>query len=115
MSAMISRSITTFAAATVLLACAACSSKYSDVYSFKKNTFKAPAAKTTDITPPPSDPSIHSPGAQPGPTEGIPGVGPGTPPPPGVPGVDAVPGAAPAPAVPGLETTPPAIPPAPGA
>jgi hypothetical protein len=100
---MISRSITTLAAASLVLACSACSSKYSDVYSFKKNTFKAPAAKATDITPP-IVPGNGIPGGGAAPVEGIPGapapaVGvPGA----GVPGA-AVPGTG---VVPGLGTAP---------
>lgn len=100
--------------ATGILAIAsvgACKSKYSDVYSFKKNSFEAPVKKRDDIQAPPTVDPLQgqtAPGMPGAPTD-VPGI-------PGIPGAPADPGAAPAPTgIPGLDPAPapaPATPPA---
>jgi hypothetical protein len=89
-----------------------CSTRYSNVYSFKKNSFTPPAPKAVDIKPPPDANGGPLSGTTPPPPTGIPGIpAPGTPtaPPPGgtgIPGLDPAPAPAPAP-----PTTPPTTPP----
>lgn len=87
--------------AIAALALGACKSTYSDVYSFKKNSFVAPA-KPTIVVPPTVIPADVLNGAQPvqQPMGSIPGVDAGGIP--GVPAAEAIPAAPPAGAVPGL-------------
>jgi len=94
-----------FVGATAVLGFSACKPVYSDVFTYKKNSFKAPVVKHPEVKVPtlPQDlgapPAGGIPGAPPdvGGIPGIPGV------PPAVPGVPAAPGVPPAvPAVPGL-------------
>lgn len=96
---MLSRTTTFLSSIVALAAFSACSSSpYSDVYSFKKNSFKAPETKKTVVAPaaPTVDPLQAAPGAPLGdPATAIPGV-PGAAPA-AIPGLEA-PGAAPAPA-----------------
>jgi hypothetical protein len=91
---MSSRTNVFLASTVAALALSACSSTYSDVYSFRKNSFKAPPPKKTEIVEPTptADPLQAAPLGAPGGEAGIPGI----------------PGAAPgaAPAIPGLETPP---------
>jgi hypothetical protein len=110
---MLSR--TTHFLASILAAAAfsSCSSTYSDVYSFKKNSFIAPPAPKTEIAPPPptTDPFAAQPGqVAPGgaPAPGIPGIpGLDAPAPAPAPGTEAVPGTTPPPApVPGAAPIP---------
>ena len=90
--------------AIAVLALGACKSTYSDVYSFKKNSFVAPV-KATVVVPPTVIPADMLNGSGPAqqPLGGIPGVDAG-----GIPGVpaapaaEAIPAAPPAGAVPGL-------------
>ena len=98
-----------------LLGFSACKTVYSDTFSYRKNSFKAPEAKKTEITPPadmanplrgiapPGGPDAGLPGA-PMPDGAIPGL-PGAPDPGMAPPADpgAAPGATPPPpAIPGL-------------
>ena len=96
--------------ALAILGFSACKTVYSDTFSYKKNSFKAPVEKTPEIKAPaiPILPDMGGAGGlPPGGAGGIPGAPmpdggaiPGIPAAPGaVPGVPAVPGA---PAVPGL-------------
>ncbi len=85
--------------ATSLLAIAglsACQSRYSDVYSFKKNSFVAPVVKRDDIkAPDPIDPTagqMTPPAGIPGAPSDVPGIPGATPPAPtGIPGLDPAP------------------------
>lgn len=98
---MLSRTTFFLASALTVVFASACSSPYSNVYSFKKNTFKAPAPKTAKIAEPTPviDPLQGQPGTVPGadPNQAIPGI-------PGLP----TPADPSAPAVPGLEAPTPA-------
>jgi hypothetical protein len=109
--AMLSRTTHFLASIVALAGFSACSTPYSDVYSFKKNSFKAPPAPKSEITvpPPTSDPFAGQPGTVPAtdPSMAIPGLSDPTAAP--IPGLEAAPGTPPAPA----PATPPA--PAPGA
>lgn len=102
---MLSRSTLTIAVgALAVLGFSACKSVYSDTFSYRKNSFKAPVEKTPEIKAPDA-PVIPEGGAIPGgvmpPAGGIPGA-----PMPDAGGIPGIPGAAPAvpgvPAVPGL-------------
>ena len=103
---MSSRTTYFLASIAAVASFAACSSPYSDVYSYKKTSFKAPPAPKKEIAAPTPvvDPFAGQPGAIPGadPAATIPGVtpAPAAAPAPGIPGVDptAAPGTAPAPA-----------------
>src|SRR4051794_103950 len=105
---MLSRTTIFLASIVAAAAFSACSSTYSNVYSFKKNTFKAPPPRKADIAPP---------AASANPFQGQPGATPGADPLTGIPGVPAAPAGAPAASpIPGLEAAPGAAPaPAPGA
>lgn len=101
---MLSRTTTFLSSIVAFAAFSACSSNpYSDVYSFKKNSFKAPEAKKTVVAPaaPVVDPLQAAPGAPLGdPATAIPGV-PGAAP--AIPGLEAAPAPAPGAApIPGL-------------
>lgn len=97
---------------TAVLGFSACKPVYSDVFTYKKNSFKAPVVKHPEVKvptlpqelgAPPAGGIPVAPGGIPGAAPdagGIPGI-PGVPP--AVPGVPAAPGVPPAvPAVPGL-------------
>ena len=112
---MLSRTTHFLASIVALAGIAACSSPYADVYSFKKNSFKAPPAPKTEIVvpPPTTDPFATAPGTTPGadPAMAIPGLGE---PSPAIPGLDpAAPAPAPAPADAAAPGTTPAPAPAP--
>ena len=87
---------------TAVLGFSACKPVYSDVFTYKKNSFKAPVVKQPEVKVPTLPQELGAPPAggipaAPGGILGIPGV------PPAVPGVPAAPGIPPAvPAVPGL-------------
>lgn len=105
---MLSRSTLTIAfSALAIFGSSACKSVYSDTFSYRKNSFKAPVAKepvikTPDLAPgsgglpggvmpgPGGMPAV--PGPDPGGIPGIPGGAPAVPGVPGVPAVPAVPG-----------------------
>jgi hypothetical protein len=97
---MLSRTTHFLASFVAIAGFAACSTTYSDVYSFKKNNFKAPPVPKKEIAAPTPvvDPFATAPGTIPGAdaTNAIPGVTPA----PSIPGVDpaAAPGTTPAPA-----------------
>ena len=106
-----------FVGAVAVLGFSSCKPVYSDVFTYKKNSFKAPAVKqpevkapTLPLIDPGAPPAGVIPPAGPG---GIPGAIPGAPAMPDAGGIPGVPPAAPGvpPAVPGV---PPAVPPAPG-
>lgn len=87
--------------ALAILGCSACKSVYSDTFSYRKNSFKAPVEKAPDIkvplVPNMQDPGLGA-GAPIAPMDGgaIPGI-------PGIPAApDAAPGVPAVPAVPGL-------------
>jgi hypothetical protein len=108
---MIPRSTLTIAVgALAVLGFSACKTVYSDTFSYKKNSFKAPPAKTIEIKAP-TGPLVPE-GGMPGGIPAGPGGLPGAPMPdaggiPGIPGgAPAVPPAPGAPAVPGV---PPAL------
>ena len=91
--------------ALAILGCSACKSVYSDTFSYRKNSFKAPVEKVPNIkvplVPNMQDGGIGIPGApmDGGAIPGIPGIPAAPDAAPGVPGVPAVPAV---PAVPGL-------------
>jgi hypothetical protein len=129
MANMLSRTTTFLASVIVIANFTACSTPYSDVYSFKKNKFQAPVEKKTEIvvpaaalnplegtTAPALDPAMTIPGVTPAPgipglpTEAAPGAPLPTEPAPGTTPMEAAPGTPPA-------TTPvpaPGTPPIPG-
>ncbi len=84
---------------------AACQSRYSDVYSFKKNSFQPPVSKTLVVAPPTGPGALDPMPAAPvggAPNSNVPGI-------PGVPGVPAPAPGAPAAAptgIPGLDPAP---------
>lgn len=104
---MSTRSILLAAGILAVAGFSACKSQYSDVYSFKKNTFAAPVTKREEIkaptetaqpgppvglAPAPSDPALI-PGMPAGAPVGAPAAAPT-----GIPGLDPAPAPAPAPA-----------------
>jgi hypothetical protein len=128
MADMLSRTTTFLASVIVIANFTACSTPYSDVYSFKKNKFQPPVEKKTEISVPAAalNPLEGATAPALDPAMTIPGV-PGATPAPGIPGLptEAAP-TAPLPTAPPLEappgtppaTTPvpaPGTPPAPGA
>ena len=105
---MSTRSFLIVASLLAAVSLGACQSRYSDVYSFKKNSFKPPVAKRTEFVAPTAVNPLQT---QPG---GLPGTTPGG----DIPGIPGVPGGAPAPApaptgIPGLDAPPAPAPPAP--
>jgi hypothetical protein len=98
---MLSRTTYFLASMVAVAGFAACSSPYADVYSFKKNSFKAPPAPKkeiaapTPITDPFAGQPVAAPGTDPSAIPGLPAAAPA-----GIPGVDpaATPAPAPAPA-----------------
>ena len=126
MAGMLSRTTTFLASVFVIATFSACSTPYSDVYSFKKNKFQPPKQKVTEIpatttttnplqgqTAPLTDPTMSIPGVSPAPAPGIPGLPePAAPTPaPGTP-IEAVPGTPPATTPVPAPATPPATTPA---
>jgi hypothetical protein len=103
------RTLTITAGALAIIGFSACKTVYSDTFSYRKNSFKAPVTKEPEIKVPvvPILPEMGAPagGAVPGAPApdagGIPGM-PGAAP--AAPGIPAVPGAAPA--VPGVPPVP---------
>ena len=109
---MIPRSTLTIAVgALAVLGFSACKTVYSDTFSYKKNSFKAPPTKTIEIKAP-TVPLLPEGGGLPGGIPQGPGGMPGAPMPdgggiPGIPGAaPAVPGVPGAPAVPGVPPPP---------
>ena len=87
-----------------ILGFSACKTVYSDTFSYRKNSFKAPVEKAPDIKVP-TVPIVPDGGLMPG----VPGPGnPAGGPMPGIPGAEAAPG------VPGAPAAPPAVPAVPG-
>lgn len=101
---MSSRStLTILASALSILGFSACKTVYSDTFSYRKNSFKAPAEKVPKLDAPaiPILPEGAGPGVNPAAPGGMPG---GLPEGGGIPGI---PGAEPAPAVPAVPAVPP--------
>ena len=98
------------AGALAVLGFSACKPVYSDVFTYKKNSFKAPPVKVPEIKAPatPLIPDIAPPGG--GAPGGIPGGIPGAMPDAG----GGIPGVPPAPGVPAAPGVPPAVPAVPG-
>lgn len=104
---MFTRSFLLVTGIAALAGLGACKPRYADTFSFKKNSFVAPAPERTEIPPVPTEPTLQ-PTSAPSPVPGAPAPIPGlTVPPPGgstgIPGLDVLP--APAPEAP-PETTP---------
>ncbi len=94
-----------FVGATAVLGFSACKPVYSDVFTYKKNSFKAPVVKQPEVKVPTLPQELGAPpaGGIPVAPGGIPGAAPDVGGIPGIPGVPAAPGVPPAvPAVPGL-------------
>jgi len=94
-----------FVGATAVLGFSACKPVYSDVFTYKKNSFKAPVVKQPEVKVPTLPQELGAPpaGGIPVAPGGIPGAAPDAGGIPGIPGVPAAPGVPPAvPAVPGL-------------
>ena len=106
-----------FVGASAVLGFSACKPVYSDTFTYKKNSFKAPPVKQPEVKVPvlPTDLGAPPAGGIPAAPGGIPGAIPGAIPGGGaMPDAGGIPGVPPAPGVPAAPGVPPAVPPVPG-